>query len=134
MAAEDPAADAGEAGATGPLAALRRMLGHLLELLQLRLELLSTELEAEKLRLFAALTQGLLALLMAGAGLVMLSICLLLLSPEGWRWLAALLLGILYAGLAWWSWRCACKQLSQLGGIFAGSAAELTRDRDALKS
>jgi len=116
----------------GGFAGLRRMAGQGLELLQLRVELLSTELEAEKLRLFAALVRLLLALLLAAAALGMLSFCLLLLSPEGWRWLSALLLGLAYAGGAWWCWRRAATGLSQPGGAFAGTAAELARDREAL--
>jgi len=118
--------------APGGLAGLRRLGAQMLELLQLRVELLSTELEAEKLRLFAALTQGLLALLLAAAALGMLSLCLLLLVPETWRWFSALLLGLLYAGLGWWCWRRAVLSLSQPGGVFAGTAAELARDREAL--
>lgn len=127
----DPRPSAEPSGG-GPLAGLRRMAAQLLELLQLRVELLSTELEAEKLRLFGALVQVLLALLLAAASLGMLSFCLLLLSPEGWRWLSALLLGLLYAGLGWWCWRRASKGLGQAGGPFAGTAAELARDREAL--
>jgi uncharacterized membrane protein YqjE len=115
----------------GP-SALRRIGGQLLELLQLRVEMLSVELEAEKLRLVAALFQGLLALLLAASALGMLSLCLLLLSPEGWRWLAALGLGLTYAGLAAWYWRRASADLGQAGGALAGTAAELARDREAL--
>lgn len=120
----------GKAGITAPL---RRLGAQALEVLHLRVELLSTELEAEKLRLIAALAQGLLALLLAALGLVLLSFCLLLLSPEGWRWLAALLLGLAYIGLAAWCWLRASAQLGQPGGMFAGTVAELARDRAALE-
>ncbi|MEJ6007586.1 phage holin family protein [Paucibacter sp. AS339] len=126
-----------KAGAMGGGAGLgeraRRLLAHGLELLQTRVELLSTELEAEKLRLFAGLAQGFMALLLAAAALGMLSLCLLLLTPEGWRWLTALGLCLLYLGLALSLWQGARKQLSQPGGMFAGSAAELGRDRSALE-
>lgn len=112
----------------------QRLLGHGLELLQTRLDLLSTELEAEKLRLFAALVQGFLSLLLAAAALGMLSLCLLLLTPESWRWLTALGLCLLYAVSALLLWRAARQHLRQPGGLFASSAAELARDRSALGS
>ncbi|MET0518652.1 MAG: phage holin family protein [Burkholderiaceae bacterium] len=116
----------------GVLATLRRIGAHGLELLQLRVELLSTELEAEKLRIFGALTQVVLGLLLVAAALGMFSVCLLLLCPEGWRWLGALALALVYAGLGGWCWRRASEQLSQPGGAFAGTVAELARDREAL--
>jgi uncharacterized membrane protein YqjE len=128
--------DGGEqegAPAAGLLFSLRRFLGHGLELVQIRVEQISLEFEAEKLRLFSALIQSLLALLLAAAALGMLSLCLLLMTPEPWRWLTALILGLLYLALAWVSWRRAGRQLSQPGGAFAGSVAELGRDRNALE-
>lgn len=122
-----------EPPAAGLLPSLRRMLAHGIEMLQIRAEQVSLELEAEKLRLFSALAQSLLALLLAAAALGMLSLCLLLATPEAWRWLSALALGLLYLGLACLCWRRARRQLSQPGGAFAGSVAELGRDRSALE-
>jgi len=112
----------------------QRLLGHGLELVQTRLDLLSTELQAEKLRLFAALAQGFLSLLLAAAALGMLSLCLLLLTPESWRWLTALGLCLLYSLAALLLWRAARQHLRQPGGPFAGSVEELSRDRSALGS
>jgi len=125
---------AGQAQQAGPglFASLRRMGLHGLELLQNRVELVSIELEAEKLRLFAALVQALMALLLAIAGLGLFSAGLLLLSPEAWRWLCALLMAAAYFSLAWWCWKKASRSLSQQGGAFAGTVAELARDRAAL--
>lgn len=121
------------AAATGLLPSLRRLLAHGIEMLELRVEQLSLDFEAEKLRLFAALVHSLLALLMAAAALGMFSLCLLLMTPESWRWVTALVLGLLYLALACVSWRHARRQLSQSGGPFAGTAAELGRDRSALE-
>ncbi|WP_348691478.1 phage holin family protein [Acidovorax soli] len=117
---------------TGLMDALRRLLDHVLELLQLRLSLLGTELEAEKLRLFGALLGALLALLFGGMALGLLSLAIVLLSPDAWRWLAALLLGALYLGLAWWLWTRARERLAAPSGLFAASLAELGRDREEL--
>lgn len=116
----------------GLFASLRRLGLHGLEMLQNRVELVSIELEAEKLRLFAALAQTLMALLLAIAGLGLFSAGLLLLSPEAWRWLCALLMAAAYFALAWYCWKKASRGLSQKGGAFAGTVAELARDRAAL--
>ncbi|MCV2356973.1 phage holin family protein [Paucibacter sp. B2R-40] len=119
--------------AAGLLVSLRRLFGHGLELVQIRVEQISLEFEAEKLRLFGALIQSLLALLLAAAALGMLSLCLLLMTPEPWRWVTALVLGLFYLALAWICWQRAGRQLSQPGGAFAGTVAELGRDRSALE-
>lgn len=121
------------APASGLMASLRRMLSHSIEMLQIRVEQISLDLEAEKLRLFSVLAQSLLALLMAAAALGMLSLCALLLTPDAWRWLTALALGLLYLGLSCLFWRRARRNLSQPGGAFAGTVAELARDRGALE-
>lgn len=120
------------APAPGLLGALQRLTDHGLELLQVRLALLGSELEAEKLRLVSALLGALLALLFAALALGLLSLAVVLLCPDGWRWLAALGLGFLYVALAWALWRRAQARLSAPGGLFATSVAELARDRDAL--
>jgi uncharacterized membrane protein YqjE len=125
--------EAGSPASDGVMASARRMVAQLLELLQLRVELLSTELETEKLRLLSALSHGLAALLLGIAGISMLSLALLLLTPDAWRWLSALGMSLLYFGLGWWFWWRARERLSQPGGVFAGTAAELQRDRDSLE-
>ncbi len=133
MSQQDESA-APQEGGPGLAGRVQGLLTQGMELLQTRLELVSLELEAQKLRLFAALAQGFLALLLAAAALGMLSVCLLLLTPEAWRWLSALLLCLLFALAAWLLWRGACQQLRQPGGPFAASAEELSRDRSALES
>lgn len=122
-----------ESAPAGLLAALQRLGTHGLELLQLRLSLLGSELEAEKLRLTQALLGMLLVLLMLGVCLLMISVTVLLLCPEAWRWLAALLLAFAFGLGAWALWRKVQADMSAPGGLFAASLAELQRDRDALE-
>lgn len=122
-----------EAAPAGLLAALQRLGTHGLELLQLRLSLLGTELEAEKLRLTQALLRMLVVVLMLGVCLAMISVTVLLLCPEAWRWLAALLLAAGFGLGAWLLWRQVQAELSAPGGLFATSLAELQRDRDAME-
>jgi len=116
--------------ALGLAAMLRRIAAQAIELLQLRIELFGTEWQAEKLRIYSALTGLLLAILLAGATLVMLSLTLLLLCPPAWRWCVALVLAIVFGALARLVWRRAVAQLRPPGGAFALTLAELARDKD----
>lgn len=124
---------AGGDASPGLLGAWRRLGGRALELVQVRLALLGTEFEAEKLRWIQALVSAVLTLLLAAAALAMLSLGLMLLCPEPLRWALALGLFALYGGLAWWQWQRAQQHLSSPGGMFAASLAELARDREALE-
>lgn len=115
------------------LAALQRLGRDGLELLQVRLSLLGTELEAEKLRLTQALMGMLLVMLLIGLTLVLASVLLILLCPAEWRWLAALLLMLAHGVGAWVLWRRVKAEMSAPGGLFAASLAELQRDRETLE-
>ncbi|UXH77825.1 phage holin family protein [Roseateles amylovorans] len=112
---------------------LRRVVERTLELARVRLELLGVELQAELLRLFAALTGLLLALLLGATALLMLLFAALMWVPDAWRAPLGLGLGVLCLLAALLSWRWARQQLSQ-GMPFAASVAELNRDRRALDS
>jgi uncharacterized membrane protein YqjE len=126
---EDPQTPGAEA-APGLAEGMRRLAADGIELLRLRIELFGTEWEAEKLRIFAALTGLLLAILLGGATLVMLSAAILLLCPPEWRWALALSLAIVFGLLARRVWRQAMAQLRPPGGAFALTLAELKRDKD----
>jgi uncharacterized membrane protein YqjE len=67
----------------GLMASLRQLLGTLLEIAQVRLELISTELELEKRRWFDALWLAALAFICLALGLVLLCGTLLLLLSSG---------------------------------------------------
>lgn len=110
---------------------LKRALERTLELARVRLELLGVELQAELLRLFAALSALLLALLLGAAALLMLGFAALLWVPVEWRAPVGLGLGLALAGGAAWSWIWARRRLAE-GQPFAASVAELARDRRAL--
>ena len=114
------------------LASLRRSAALAIEMLQLRLELLATDLEIEKLRLIAALTRIFSAILLGLMGLGLLLAGLLMVLPEAWRWPVALGSGLLCLVAAWALARRAAQGLSEGGGPFAATRAELQRDREAL--
>ena len=113
----------------GLFASLRQLLFTLLETAQVRLELLGTELEAEKRRIFDALVFAALALVCLALGLVLLGATVILMFPDGWRFAVAgaLVLLFLAGGLALLG--LARRRLRHPLGMFHASAQELARDR-----
>ena len=120
------------AGPGSRLDSLRRSTGLMVEMLQLRLELLATDLEVEKLRLIAALTRIFSAILLGLLGFALLLAGLLMILPESWRWPVMLGSGALCLLAAWLLARRAVHGLSEGDGPFAATRAELQRDREAL--
>jgi uncharacterized membrane protein YqjE len=111
---------------------LRRAAERALELARVRLELLGVELQAELLRLFAALSALLLALLLGAAALLMLCFALLLWAPPPWQAPLGLAMGLLFLLGAGMSWRWARQRLAE-GQPFAASLSELARDGASLR-
>lgn len=116
----------------GLFAAVRRLLAGGVEMLRVRLELLSTEIEQEKLRLFDAVLWAGLALLLLGMGLLFLCGLIVVLLWESHRLLALGGLAALCLGGGLWLWQRARERLHAPGGLFAASVAELARDRAGL--
>lgn len=111
-------------------ATLRRLADQALELVQVRLALLGTELELEAQRLFAALLRGAAALLLFGMALLFGAALIVALLWEQRLWaLAVLMLGC--AGAGWWLLRSATEALRR-DRFFGASLDELARDRERL--
>lgn len=117
----------------GLLNSLRQLLSTLFEIAQVRLELISTELELEKRRWFDALWLGALALVCLALGLVLLCGTLLLLFWEGYRLAATAGLTVLFLGGGALLLAQARRRLRQPGGMFNASVRELQRDRGVEK-
>jgi uncharacterized membrane protein YqjE len=116
----------------GLLHSLRRLLATVLELTHLRLELLTTELEQEKLRVYEGLLRGAVAVLLINVGLLLFVGWLVLLVGESYRMAALGVLALLFLGGGIWLARHAREHLRG-GGLLSGTRAELAQDRDALK-
>lgn len=116
----------------GLFQSLRRLASTALELVQVRLELLASELEQEKLRIFDALAWAAIGLLLLGLGLLLAAGLLVALTPEPWRplTLAALILGCVGGGVLMLN--RARQRLASPGGLLAASRSELARDGDGL--
>lgn len=119
--------------AAGLFGSLRRLVASLLELAQVRLDLLSTEYQREKLRVFDGLLWAALALIFLTLGLLLLAGLLVALTPEAWRLVVLGLLTLLSLGLGVWMVQQARRRLSSPDGLLPATRAELARDLGALR-
>lgn len=117
---------------SGLFASLSRLLATVLQMAQVRLQLLGTEVELEKRRLFDGLLWGGVALVVLGLGLVLLCGFVILLFWEGYR-LAAVggmtLLFLVAGGLMLRHARHRLGNRNSFKGMFDASLAELKRDQ-----
>jgi uncharacterized membrane protein YqjE len=113
---------------------LHRLVDTAVEILQVRLQLLGSELEQEKLRLIEAMVQAAIGLVMVALSLVLALGFVVLLFWEGYRLPAIGVLTLLFAGGGAWLLRTALnKARGPEGGPFALSLSELRRDREGLR-
>ncbi|HET9251532.1 MAG TPA: phage holin family protein [Candidatus Eisenbacteria bacterium] len=117
----------------GPLESLRRFVGSLLDLIQVRLEILSTEIAEERFNLFRAILVTLGALLCLQVGVILAVLFFVLSVPENDRpaaiGIAAAVLLLAAAGAALWLHRW----LKTRPPMFATTLSELRKDRDRLR-
>ena len=121
-----------QAPGNGLFASLRRLLGTLLEIAEVRLALLSTEVELEKRRLFDALLWGAVAMLVLASGLTLFCAFVILLFSEGYRLAALGVMALLFLGCGLLLLQQARQRLRSPDGLLAGSLAELQRDRKGI--
>lgn len=120
------------AESTGLMESLKRMAGTLLVILQTRIELLSNEMEEERLRVGQVLLYGSVALLFFGLAIMLLTVFVLVLFWDSHR---LLVLGG-FAALFFVAGLLACNALRRVARerskLFSTSLAELADDRDWL--
>ena len=124
----------GAARSPGLLGSLRNFAATLLGVAQTRLELLSTEVEEEWLRLLHMLVGTLIALFFFALGIVMLTVLAVILFWDTHRALVAILFAVLYLGIGvafTLSVRAKAREKSKL---FSASLAEFAKDRQQLAS
>jgi uncharacterized membrane protein YqjE len=114
----------------GLFASLRRLVDTAVGIVQVRLELLGTELEQEKLRVFEALLWAGTALMALGLTLALAVAFVVLLFWDGYRLAAVGVLTLLFAGGTAWLVHKARERLQAPdGGAFALTLGELRKDR-----
>ena len=121
------------ASRAGLFESLRQLLHTALSLATVRLELLATDLEIEKLRLIEVTLRALLGIMLLGLSLLLLIGFLLMLLWDGYRLpvLGVLTLLCLLGGLA--LLHAAKRRLRQGEPMFAATRAEFERDQAALR-
>lgn len=117
----------------GLLSSLRGLAVDAVDLLKTRLELLTAELEEEKVRLLSLLTFGAIALVFLAAGLVFLAVFLTVLFWEGQRLLALGVFTTLFLTAGTAALLAALARVRAGSRLFAASLAELSKDRAALE-
>jgi uncharacterized membrane protein YqjE len=120
------------ANSIGIFASLRRLLDTTLEIAQVRLDLLGSEVELEKRRLFSGLVWGAVAFLFWGVGLILLCGFVILLFWDGYRLAAVGVTALLFLVGGVIVMREAQQRLRSPRGMFSASLAEIDRDRSGL--
>jgi uncharacterized membrane protein YqjE len=115
-------------------ASIRRLSATVLELAQVRIDLLSTELELEKRRIFDGLLWGALAIVVLSLGLVLTCGYIILLFWDTYRLTAAGLLAGFFLGIGFLLVTEARRRLRNLDGMFRLSLNELEQDMTDLRS
>lgn len=118
-----------DAKSGGLLASLRQVTATALEMVQIRLELLGTELEFEKRRLFDGILIAAAAMVFFGVGLLSLCGFIIVLFWEDHRLLALASMTVICLGMGLVLIVQSRKRLKTPMGIFYASAAELASDR-----
>lgn len=118
---------------TGLFAALRQLLHSAAQLALLRLDLLTTDLELEKLRLVDVAVRALLGLLFIGLGLVLLIGFVMLLVWDSYRLAAVGVLTLLFLGGGLLLLQAAKRRLNEGEPMLAATRAEFARDQAALR-
>lgn len=119
---------------TGLAASLRRLVGTLLEVAEVRLQLLSTEFESEKLRLFDVLVWLVLALMCATTGLLLAIAYVVMLLPESMRAAAVGVAAASFIAAAVAFALHARRRLDNPSGPVSATVDELRLDRKVLKT
>lgn len=120
--------------ASGLFSSLRRLLSTALETVQVRLDLLGTEVELEKRRLFDGMLWGAIGLLVLGVGIVLSCGFIILLFWDGYRLAAVGVMALLCLGGSIVLMRESRQRLRNPSGVFSASTAELKLDQTGLQT
>lgn len=111
---------------------VRTMACTLIAIVQTRAELLSTELEEERIRLTSMLFWMLVTLFCAGVGVIFATLLFVLALWDSYRLLAVGIPAALFLLAAAYGWRTLLSMTQAKPRLFSASLAELSKDRDQL--
>lgn len=116
----------------GLMESLRRLADTLLAIFQTRIELLSNEIEEERLRIAQMLLFGSVALLFFGLAIIMLTVFFVVLFWDSNRLLVLGGFTALYFVAGLLVWNTLRRMAREKSKLFSASLAELADDRDRL--
>lgn len=112
---------------------VRGLAATVLELLQVRLELLSVEAQEEVLRIGALLVYGAMAVTLFGLGLCFLAMLLTVALWDTHRLVPLSVFAVLFLVLGAWAAYQARRRVLSPSRLFSASVDEIQRDLDALR-
>lgn len=121
-----------DARSQGLFGSLRGLLVALLDLAQTRLELASTEIEEERLRIGELLVWAVCALFLLGVGIVLAALLVVLLLWDGPREWALALMAAAFIGGGLWAAQVWRGKARNKPAFLAATLAEFARDRAAV--
>ena len=131
MSAEESSSQA-ENRSGGLFSSIRTMACTLLAIVQTRVELLSTELEEERIRLTSMLAWSFVMLFCAGLGVIFVTLLFVVALWDDHRLLAVGIPAAAFLLAAFASWRVVAAKAQAKPKLFSASLAELSRDRERL--
>lgn len=120
--------------AEGLLASLKTLTLTLVDVVQTRLELLSTDVAEERARLTTILFSVLVALFCLGVGVVLLAMLIAVMFWESHRIVTLGLLTAVFLAAGAGLWGVAMHKLRNKPRLFEASISELAKDREKLSS
>jgi uncharacterized membrane protein YqjE len=118
---------------SGFFSSLKQLLSTVLEIAQVRFELVGTELELEKRRLFDGLLWSAVALLCLSVGLALFCGFIILLLWDGYRLAAVGVLALVFIGVGTFLALSARKRMRNQHTMFNASLNELKQDLNGLQ-
>jgi len=120
--------------AKGLSGSLRKIPTLLLSILRSRLELLSLEIREEKLRLMSLLLWMALAVILGAIALLVVTLTLFILCPEGARPYVLILVSLTYIGLTIWAVMKLRRQLRECPPALESTVEQLKKDVEWIRS
>jgi uncharacterized membrane protein YqjE len=120
--------------AEGLLASLKTLTLTLVDVVQTRLELLSTDVAEERAHLTTILISAMVALFCLGVGVMLLATFIVVLFWESHRLLTLGVLTAIFLGSGAGLWVVAMHKLRNKPRLFDASISELAKDREQLSS
>jgi uncharacterized membrane protein YqjE len=120
------------ADSTGLMESLKRLASTLLAIIQTRLELLSSEVEEERLRIGQILFYGSIAMFFFGLAIILLTAFIVVVFWDSNRLMVLGSFAVLYFVAGLLAWNASRRVAREKSRLFSASLAELADDHDQL--